>query len=191
MGATVLAGDAGGALKASPCLGAKPSGKVSLAILPQGSTVSLPDGAPKVTEETPDGSPVVVCVDEALGSGARDAGVKKHVVAIAYGLAVVVEAEPAALSPVPADEGGWRQLRLRLKDDAQQVGCLKKLPVGTALYDKPDGAVVGRVIDGSSHYGKWDFVQTKTSGWAQLRVSTGFAGFALWIKDRPRDWCPP
>ena len=105
------------------------------------------------------------------------------------GLAVMFFADASALSPIPVSPENWRKLRRFVKEDAQQVGCLKKLPVGTALFDKPDGEIAGEVIDSSIPDGKWDHVKTAAAGWSKLRVNVGFGPFELWIKDTESDWC--
>jgi hypothetical protein len=169
------------------CLGAKPTKDAVLGVLQEGTKVTV---AGREVEVDGEGEPVVVCSDLTLPPAAGDGGTHLHAVALGRGLAVLLLAESTALHPIPSDEGGWKQLRRRVREDAQQVGCLKRLKVGTVLYDKPDGAELGRVVDGTIPYGKWDFVQTKTSGWALLKVNVGFGALEAWIKDKPRDWCP-
>jgi len=125
-----------------------------------------------------------VCVDDPNDSGPR------RVVALAHGLALVVYVPSASLTRAESSAASWKSLRKAIKDDAQQTGCLKRLPVGTELFDKPGGDRVGVVIDGSIPYGKWDAADTGGVQWAKLKVSTAFTGFPVWIRDTGLDWCP-
>lgn len=167
--------------KASPCLGkSAPKKGVSLATLKPGATVYLHhDDADGVTVEE-DGPAFTVCIDDAPAPPVRS-----RFVAQGRGLAVSMFAAPAALVNIPLSN--WKDLRRRVKEDAGQTGCLKKLPVGTALHEEPDGEVVGQVIDASIPYGKWDSAE---GGWSMLKVNLGFGPFEVWVKDGAEDWCP-
>ncbi|GMU60102.1 MAG: hypothetical protein AMXMBFR34_18650 [Myxococcaceae bacterium] len=152
-----------GTLKKSDCLKAQPSPKTQLAVLPQGREAAVAGQSIEVDVVDEEG-PIVVCSDLSQPLVSADGGTRRLAVALGYGLAVLLTADVTSLQPVPSDAGGWKQLRRRVWLDAQQVGCLKKLPVGTVLYDSPDGLEVGRVVDASIPFGRWDFRQTKSSG---------------------------
>ncbi len=175
-----------GELTASPCLSPTLDRRVELATLRDGAPVSV--GRKPFTVEL-QGAPFTVCVPTAA-AGADRSG-QRRVIGIGRGLAVRVHAAAAALAPAPVTEAGWASLRRRVAEDGQQVGCLKRLPRGTQLFDRPDGEVVGVVVDSSVPYGKWDSTQTASAVWSLLRVNLGFGPFQVWIKDSPADWCPP
>ena len=66
-----------------------------------------------------------------------------------------------------------------------------KQPQAVSFFSSQDTPVtVGLVIDSTIPYGKWDFVETASTGWSKLRVNLGFAPLAVWIKDRDEAWCP-
>jgi hypothetical protein len=162
-------------LRASPCLTGK-KGTIALSELREGTHVSIHRDRSKPIEA----KPFVVCHDDALDPA--------RVIAIGRGLALMIYADP--LSPLPLNAKNRRELRRFAKEDAGQVGCLKKLKVGTALFDAPAGEMVGAVIDGSIPYGRWDYVETASTGWSKLRVNVGFGPLEVWMPDGPAEWCP-
>jgi hypothetical protein len=174
-------------LERSPCLAEKaiPGAKIGLAALrPEGRLFFGRDRRAAISSRGD--APFVLCLDDALASGASE----PRAIGLGRGLAVMFYVDSAAISPLPVDAANWKALRRHVHEDAQQVGCLKMLARGTPLFDGPGGAIIGTVIDGSIPYGKWDFVKTASAGWAKLRVNLGFGPFELWTKDESPDWCP-
>jgi hypothetical protein len=158
-------------LKASPCLGLKASDKVKLVTVPPGTELTY--GTSTSTAGEGD-EPFTACLDA------------ERVIGLGYGLAVELRAK----APLPPANQGWKALRAHLKDDTMQTGCLKKLPAGTALYDRPDGEVVGVVVE-PAFYGRWDVSKTPSGQWSMLKAGVGNVPLKLWLKDGGKDWCPP
>jgi hypothetical protein len=162
------------------CLSQTLDRKASLATIHSGKVSLQRDVAPAITVET---GTYTVCVDDPSDSGPR------RVVALGHGLALVLYAPPASLTKAESSAASWKSLRAKLKEDAQQVGCLKMLPVGMELFARPGGEKVGEVIE-ATPYGKWDSAEDSGVHWSQLKVNVGFGMIKVWIKDDGRDWCP-
>jgi hypothetical protein len=159
-------------LKGSACLATKASPRVTLVTVPEGTTLTY--GAKTLTVR-PGDAPPIGCLEDG------------RLVVFGYGLAVAFGVK----GELPASPAAWRALREHLKDDPQQVGCLKKLAAGTPLYDRPDGEVVGLVVT-PAHYGKWDDSKTASGYWSMLKAGVGLGPMELWLKDTSsNDWCPP
>lgn len=162
------------------CLSPTLDRKASLATLHSGKVSLLRDVAPAISVET---GTYTLCVDDSTDSGPR------RVIALGHGLAMVIYAPAASLTKAETSASSWKALRARVKEDAQQVGCLKQLAVGTELFARPGGEKVGQVIE-ATPYGKWDAAEDSGVHWAMLKVNVGFGMIKVWIKDDGRDWCP-
>jgi hypothetical protein len=167
-------------LISAACLSTTLDRKASLATIHSGKVSLLRDVAPSITVET---GTYTVCVDDASDSGPR------RVVALGHGLAMVLYAPAASLTKAESSAASWKSLRSKVKEDAQQVGCLKQLAVGTELFARPGGEQVGVVIE-ATPYGKWESALDSGVHWSQLKVNVGFGMIKVWIKDDGRDWCP-
>ncbi len=172
--------DAGRPFISPPCLSGSLDRRASLATIHSGKVSLQREVAPAITVET---GTYTVCIDDGSDSGPR------RVVALGHGLALVLFAPAASLTRAESSAASWKALRLRLKEDAQQTGCLKMLPAGTELFARPGGEKVGQVIE-ATPYGKWEAAEDSGVHWAQLKVNVGFGMVKVWIKDDGRDWCP-
>lgn len=160
----------------SPCLAASPSKAVHVVTVRDGGAWYLDAVDPVPVENV--GPAQLACVDEAIGSGEG----RQRVLVIRAHVAIVLWVRGADLVEV---SGRWAAYRSP-DDEPGETGCLRRFKPGTRLFDRPDGDVVGLVVDRAAFLGKWDSAKTAAGWWAMTRVRPHGA----WLRvPSGRDWC--